>query len=100
MNICVSVKSKYCKYLGVMLCSLLDNNSSERIEIFVLNNDLTEEDKELLSDIVVPRGGSVTFLKIDRDEFEEFSVTLTERYSLETFFRFKIPEIMPKDIDR
>lgn len=98
MNICVSANSKYARYLNVMLLSLFENNRDEKIRVFVLQRDFSKEDKKHLSDLSNVYKQEICFLKINEEEFKIFPITA--HFSMETYFRFKIPDLVPKDVDR
>lgn len=100
MNICVSVNAKYSKYLCVMLRSLIDHNQENKINIYVLNTDLGDTEKKWIINTTNSSNVEIKFIWINPEDFSEYTKTLTERYSIEAFFRFKIPQVMPDNIDR
>lgn len=100
MNIAVSLNSKYMQYTYVMLESLFINNTSEpEIVVFVLNNDLTSEDTSLLNSLAEKYSRIMNFIHIDRNTFPK-DLPFNEAWSLETYFRLMLTDILPADIDR
>lgn len=81
-----------------MLTSLFINNKNEEITIYVLQCDFTINDIELIEKICSDYNQKVQFISIDSKDFE--CLPTTYRYSLETYFRFKIIEVIPKTIDK
>lgn len=98
INICVSVNSKYTRYLYVMLTSLFINNSQERIHIYVLQRDLTQADKNMLFELVDKYGQKVSFIEVDETRFDTVPTSL--KFSLETYFRLLMAELLPREITR
>ena len=96
--ICAAANSKYLRYLYVMLLSLFRNNQDIKLDVYVLERDLDERDKEYLNQLAVSYGQFVHCIHVDETEFTKLPTT--NRYSLETYFRFKIPELLPKSINR
>ena len=52
MNIVCNIDNNYVRHCAVMLTSLLENNKTEDIHIFIIADDLTEGSQEALADIV------------------------------------------------
>lgn len=96
--VCVAANSKYVRYLYVMLYSLLINNKDISLHIIVMQRDFLEEDICHLKTLVEDYGQKITFSKINEEDFAMMPTTF--RYSLETYFRFKIPEIVPVNVSR
>lgn len=101
MNICITVNSKYMRYLYIMLVSLLENNE-EKCTIYILHNDFTVEDKKAICDLVEGYGSKVVYIWIDKNKFKNMPKALTQSstLSIEIYFRLIIPEALPKEIDR
>lgn len=100
MNIAVSLNSKYMRYTYVMLESLFINNTSEsEIVVFVLNSDLTLEDITTLTALSSKYSRTINFIHIDRTSFPK-DLPFNEAWSLETYFRLMLTDVLPTDIDR
>lgn len=98
MNICTSSNSKYTRYLYVMLTSLFENNRDDSVTVFVLTCDLTQEDRSSLLKLAEQYRQSIRFIDIDRGAFSH--LPMNAKMSLETYFRLKLPELLPNEIDR
>lgn len=98
MNICTSSNSKYTRYLYVMLTSLFENNRDDPITVFVLTCDLTQEDRSSLINLAKRCRQTVRFIDIDRGAFAHLPTNA--KISLESYFRLKMPELLPDEIDR
>lgn len=102
MNVCVTVNSKYEKYLFVMLQSLYENHAKGDIHLFVIQRDFTDFDKEDIRELSVEYKNKVTYIMAHPQKFDNFPVSNTDRnnLSLEIYFRLLLPEYLPREIDR
>lgn len=102
MNICVTVNSRYVRYLYVMLVSLYENNIKENINLYVLQQDFTEDDKKLISSLSKKYENFVHYIWVDPIKFDIFSSKNCGRssLSLEIYFRLSIPELLPIELER
>lgn len=98
MNICTAVNSKYLRYLYVMLTSLFENNVDGDIDVYVLQADLSDIEKESLNILAEKYAQRVNCIRIDTKRFIE-NLPTTLKFSLETYFRLLLVEILP-EIDR
>jgi len=48
VNIFFNVNDQYCEQLFITLVSILENNKKESIDFFVLNSDISDENKKLI----------------------------------------------------
>lgn len=102
MNICVTVNSKYMRYLYVMLQSLYENNKKGSIDLYVLQRDFTDFDKKEISYITSQFGNRVYFIWVDEHKFDDMPRYKGGRnnLSLEIYFRLLLPELLPDDLNR
>lgn len=98
MNICTSSNSKYARYLYVMLTSLFENNRDDPVTVFVLTCDFTQADRLSLMNLAEQYRQTVRFIDIDREAFTHLPTST--KYSLEAYFRLKMPELLPSEINR
>ena len=103
-NICFSLDSKYTEQFCVSAVSILKNsNINDNINFYILDGGLTEKDKtyiELLKNI---KDFNIEYLQIDEKDFKDCPL-LKEKgdkhkdyhVTLPTYFRFKLPELLPK----
>ena len=102
MNICVTVNSKYKRYLYIMLESLYENNQQSEIRLFVIQRDFTDDDKNEISSLTKRYGNTVEFIWVDEHKYDDMPIYRIGRsnLSLEIYFRLLIPEYLPDEIDR
>lgn len=102
MNICVTADSKYMRYLYVMLQSLYTNNREGSIDLYVLENDFTHYDKEMISEITNKFHNKVYYISVDEDKVNTNGLAGIRRSDLSQvcYHRLLIPEILPATIDR
>lgn len=99
MNIAVAVNQRFLKYLYIMLISLLENNSSESMTIYILSADLIDEQFKSIQELVESYGQKLCFLQMDKEKFPK-KLPFNETITIETYFRLMLPELMPQDLDR
>lgn len=101
MNIATALNSKYMRYTYVMLTSLFQNQLQcrDEIHVYLLHSDLTAQDQEHLESLAQKYGHKVHFLLINRESFPASLPTTTE-WSLETYFRLMLLDILPDEVDR
>ncbi|MCI8390647.1 MAG: glycosyltransferase family 8 protein [Roseburia sp.] len=98
MNIATALNRKYLRYTTVMLVSLCENNP-DCVRVFLLNHELTEQDVQMVRDILKKYGAQVEDLKVRRDMFPP-ELPYNEQWSIETYFRLLLQDILPDDVGR
>jgi len=98
MNIVVSANSKYMRYLYIMLASLYENNKGEEITVFVLQRDFSQEDMDYIIKLTTDFGQTVEFVHIDERRFQGLPVS--EKFSMETYFRLIMAEVLPAHVEK
>lgn len=89
----------YTKYLGVAIHSLL-KNTSHRITVHLFHDKtLSAVKAEKLKATVSKFNQKLILYEISEDEFRDLS-TMVKHAALSTLFRLKVPDLLPKDIDR
>ena len=96
MNICVTVNSGYVRYLHIMLLSLYQNNDRGSIRLFVIQKDFTLKDRDIIKSLSSSYENEVVFIDAAPNAYHEFPSNLLR----EILFRLKIPEYLPKELDR
>lgn len=96
MNICVTVNSRYIRYLYVMLTSLYENNVKSSVHLVVLQRDFTDEDKDTIRTLTEKYLNTVEFINVPDSDYLEYPA----QYMREILFRLKVPEYMPDGWDR
>lgn len=99
MNIAVATNQKFMRYLYVMLVSLLENNKSRNIGIYLMTMDLTDGQKNEIRELVESYGQELYFLRLETEMFPE-NLPVSEKFTLEAYFRLALPELLPEELDR
>lgn len=100
MNIATSLNSQYMRYTCVMLTSLFENQPKDvDIHIYLLQSNLTSEDKFYLQQVVDFYGGTLHLIQMDTAIFPE-ECPVSECWSLEIYYRLALLDLLPKDVDR
>lgn len=98
MNICVTLNSRFCQYLCVMLESLFCSNENERIVLFVLQNDFTDKDKAMITELVSRHDQSVEIIDMDNkiSGFDRHTIEIIQkRHFMEMIVsRLTLPELL------
>lgn len=103
MNICVTVNSKYMRYLYVMLQSLYENNQEGSIDLYVLQRDFTDDDKKIISEITDQYHNRVFYVLVDKKKLDDMPKYIGGRDDLPSeiiCFRLLLPELLPDTLDR
>lgn len=98
MNILVSLDSNYVDQLCVMLKSLLISHPSERLDIYVAQTSLTEQDFTKMNQVVAGFDGEIHNIVIPEDMFSE--APITDRYPKEMYYRIFAANYLPKHLDK
>lgn len=98
MNIIVAANSKYKRYLYVMLLSLFKNNRGEEISVYVMQRDFSEKDKQDILDVANQYNQTIVFIFVDENRFDKLPVS--DKFSLETYFRLIMSQLLPMDIKK
>lgn len=97
-NIAIAPNGLYTNYSIVLLASIFKTNPDKKFRIFVLYNALTEEEKNKLSDFVTAHHSELEFIYIDGAKYKVFE--WKERFSVETYFRLELQDILPQEVNR
>lgn len=102
MNICVTVNSKYMRYLYVMLLSLFETNKDSVGCLYVLERDFSDADKSTIRELCERFGWHVDFIHIDESRFAAIQQHFDEGTTLspDIYSRLFIPDVLPVSIDR
>ncbi len=98
MNITASLNRKYVNPTIVMLTSVCINNPVP-IQAYLLHSELLEEDFQKMRDALSVYPITLTFLTVDRSLFSE-DLPHNVLWSLETYYRLCLTELLPEDVDR
>lgn len=93
IEIAFITNNDYTPHLGAAIASILKYSADdEKFNFYVLENNLSNENKENFLKLKKIKNFNLTFIHIDRKRFQKLKVTRT---ALETYFRYILPEILP-----
>lgn len=93
IEIAFITNNDYAPHLGATIASILKYSADdEKFNFYVLENNLSNENKENFLKLKKIKNFNLTFIHIDRERFQKLKVTRT---ALETYFRYILPEILP-----
>ncbi|MFD1957446.1 glycosyltransferase family 8 protein [Paenibacillus thailandensis] len=94
-----ATNNKFAKPLGVMLYSLLSNTkSASQMIIYIIESDLSPDNKNRLEKVVVNAGASVKFLTIPQSMYS--GLKTRPHLPQETYYRLAIPKLLDKKISK
>lgn len=91
------------RYLYVMLQSLYENNEKGSIDLYVIQRDFTDYDKEMISEITNKFQNKVIYILVDKHKFNDIPGYIGGRDDLPSeiiCFRLLLPELLPDTLDR
>jgi lipopolysaccharide biosynthesis glycosyltransferase len=99
IHLVTATNNDYSKYLVVMLFSLIKNKKSDHpLVIYVLERELSLENKELIRRIILQNNIEIKFVNMNESQFKD--VRISGHISMETYFRIRIPELLSRDIKK
>lgn len=101
MNVVYSSSDSYSPIAGVSIMSLLHNNTdADEINIYLIDNNISDENKERFKSIVDEYGRNIVFIP-QPDLAKQTGVEIeVGRWNISTFFRLFLCTILPDNIDR
>lgn len=101
MNIVLSTDNNYVQHCAITISSILKNNKD--VIIYILTEDLSEDNKQILSDEVNALSGKIRFVLVDKSIIDALpmpSHSYLSHISRATYYRLLLPNIIPQDIDK
>ena len=98
MVIAFCVDEKMVQHLLVCIHSIHDTNSNEKLEFYILNKDITEKSKLLVSENLSKFSISVQFINIIQERYANLMVS--HHITIEAYFRIALAELLPQRINR
>ena len=101
MNIVFASSDSYAMTCGVSLLSLLFNNKEEEVlDIYVVDNGISKENKEKLLNTALEFNRKLSFLpKPDLEKLTGVSI-YTGQWNIATFFRLFLDKLLPESCER
>ncbi len=106
INILCSTDDHYVPYCGIMLTSLLENNSTETFDIYIITEGLEEKNKTSLQKLSDKYSANIHIIEMsDKDEqyrswLNSCPIRPGEHVSLATYLRLLCPILIPTNIDK
>lgn len=99
INIAIAVNSRYIRYAYVMLTSLFLNNRQSDITVYVLQSNLTDEDKNCLTELALTCRQQLEYIDVDIESYLK-QLPTTEQWTKEIYYRLLVGELLPKSLER
>lgn len=99
MNIAIAINRRYVRYAYVMLTSLFSNNRQSDITVYVLQSDLTDEDKNCLTMLASTCGQQIEYIDVDIDSYLKLLPT-SKNWTKEIYYRLLVGKLLPESLDR
>ena len=99
MNILLAINNNYVEQTITLLSSIKENHTRDKINIFILNKDLKQKEKNKIKTCFNNTNIYIKFITINDNEINNFPV-LEKRYPVEIYFRLFATKYLPKNIDR
>lgn len=101
MNVVYSSSDSYAPIAGTSICSLLENNQdAAKIKIYLIDNNISTDNKEKLKNMVQRYGRELIFVShVDLNKKANLKIEVG-RWNISTFYRLFLCSILPNNIDR
>lgn len=91
----------YVQHLGVLLVSIFENNKDESITVHLLSDNISAAKKALLSQVVEEQyKQKLLYYEMDKALFKDFPLRAKDHISIASYYRLKLPDLLPKEISR
>lgn len=97
IHIVSSADDNYVQHLAVMFVSLLKNlDPSRKVNLYVIQSEMKEHNKQLLNETTASFGISIEFLKMDKHTFDHayMSKHINNHVTKTAYYRICIPELI------
>lgn len=97
INVCLSCDDNYAKYAAVVMASILDNkNEDDNIQFFILDGNISAENKSKILELKNFKDCNINFVEIDEKHFEIYTNIKTHEYiSIPAYYRLKLTTLLP-----
>lgn len=100
-NIVVTIDDNYARHTAVLISSICHNNPNHHINIFVLDNNISNENKEKLNKLKNKYGKlTIEYIYFDEKKILTLLGEVKSDRSISAYARLFIPMVISKDIDR
>ena len=101
MDIVYSSSDSYCEIAGISMLSLLEHNQNvKELNIYLIDNNISEKNKQRMEQMIAKFGRSLTYLvhpDIEKRSATEINVG---RWNISTFYRLFLPSMLPETVKK
>lgn len=99
VNIAFASDNNYAQHTAVAMVSILKKaKHPEQVHFFLIDDELTIENREKIRRTVEQLSGKMDFLKISNDQLKRFYVSA--QLSRTAYFRLELPNLLPPEVDK
>lgn len=101
INICLASDNNYVCYASVLIASILLNaNADDNLNIYILENGISDENKEKVLSLKRIKDFNIKFVSPDNNLFKPYLDIKTHAYlTMPAYYRLKLPSLLP-DVDK
>lgn len=105
LNVLYQSDNNYAVYMGVSICSLLENNRSmEEIAVYIIDDGISEEHRRQIQDMIASYGRDSIWIEgrqiLDSPEFGKFPAFRGMRKNTHSFLKMFLDIVLPKELER
>ena len=101
MDIVYSSSDSYCEIAGISILSLLEHNKNvDQINLYMIDNQISDENKSKLNDMISSFGRKITYLSSPDIEGRSATSINVGRWNISTFYRLFLPSMLPESVKR
>lgn len=98
MNILYTCDNNYVWIMGISMISLFENNKDTSINVFLLGDRITEENKNILTSIAQRYNEKFTLINVEN--FEISSKLCSQRWPKSAYLRLYAGQLLPSEIEK
>ena len=101
MDIVYSSSDSYCEIAGISMLSLLEHNRNvKELNIYLIDNNTSEDNKQKLEGMIADFGRTLTYS--NHPDIEKRSATEINvgRWNISTFYRLFLPSMLPETVKK
>lgn len=103
-NVCFAADDNYSSYLDIVLISLFENNTFDKINVFILDSGISDDNIDIIQNTCSKYSGNVSFINVENIE-DKFDISLNKmkvkgKFSLATYSRLFLVSLLPEDVEK
>lgn len=100
-HIAFTIDNKFVRYCAVTMISALTNDKPTDLHFHIVANDLTEQNKEILTDMTTSKGAYISFYNVPEEKLDGYTIRWEKhRLPMIVFYRCLLASILPESIDK